>query len=326
MPELRHDAISGHSVIVAAERAARPFTVASTPPTAEPDNCPFCAGREEMTPPEVHRTGEGEPEREGWRVRVVPNLYPLVRPAEAEAQKAPPAHDSRGPRAAPITGVHEVVVLSPDHNVSFGQLDDAGATEVLTVVRDRIRVHLDAGHAYVQAFVNQGKAAGASIAHPHAQIVALDLVPPAVEAALERFATTDLVAREISDSRRDDLVVVDGPAPVWSPFAAFAPYAMRVAHRSTRARFDEATDAEIGVVAIGLRDALTALRGAIGDAPYNVVIRTAPPHRGAGEFHWHVDVLPRTTLIAGFEEGTGILVNSMPPEQAAVALRTGAAR
>ena len=86
---------------------------------------------------------------------------------------------------------------------------------------------------------------------------------------------------------------------------------MRVAHRSTRARFDEATDAEIRVVAIGLRDALAALQRLLGDAPYNVVIRTAPPERAAGEFHWHVDVLPRTTLVAGFEEGTGLLVNTV---------------
>ena len=125
--------------------------------------------------------------------------------------------------------------------------------------------------------------------------------------------------------RRDELVVVDGPAPAWSPFAAFAPYGMRVAHRSTRARFDEATDAEIAVVALALRDALTALHSAIGAAPYNVVVRTAPPGRGAGEFHWYLDVIPRVSIVAGFEEGTGIYVNTVPPEQAAPLLRTGAA-
>jgi UDPglucose--hexose-1-phosphate uridylyltransferase len=213
------------------------------------------------------------------------------------------------------------VVLSPDHNASFGNLTDDAATEVLTVIRDRVRFHLDGGHAYVQAFVNHGKAAGASIAHPHAQVVALDVVPAAVEAGVERLATTDLVARELSEARREELVVVDGPAPAWSPFAAWVPYGMRVAHRSTRARFDEATDAEVRVVAISLRDALASLYAALGDAPYNVVIRTAPPGRSAGEFHWHADVLPRTTLVAGFEEGTGILVNTVPPEQAAARLR-----
>jgi UDPglucose--hexose-1-phosphate uridylyltransferase len=316
MPELRHDAISGRTVIVAVERAARPFTIPSPAATTEPDSCPFCSGREHMTPPEVHRTGDGEAETVGWRVRVVPNLYPIVR---APDPTAGPIEARRG--SQPVTGAHEVVVLSPDHHASFGDLDDAAATEVLTVIRDRVRFHLDAGRPYVQAFINQGREAGASIAHPHAQLVALDLVPPAVEAARERFATTDLVARELADSRRDDLLVVDGPAPAWCPFAAFAPYGMRVAHRSTRARFDEATDPEIAVVAVGLRDALAALQRLLGAAPYNVVIRTAPPGGSAGEFHWHVDVIPRTTLIAGFEEGTGILVNVVPPEQAATLLR-----
>jgi UDPglucose--hexose-1-phosphate uridylyltransferase len=325
MPELRHDAISGRSVIVAIERAARPFTFPTKPSgTGEPADCPFCAGREEMTPPEVHRTGPGDAETEGWRVRVVPNLYPLVGPAEPhDPARVTGFGEEHG--AIPIAGAHEVVVLSPDHYASFGTLDDDAATEVLTVIRDRVRFHLDAGHAYVQAFVNHGRAAGASIEHPHAQLVALDVVPAAVAAGVERLATTDLVAREIAEARRDELVIVDGPAPGWSPFAAWVPYGMRVAHRSTRARFDEATDAEVRVVALGLRDALARLHAALGDAPYNAVVRSAPPGRVAGEFHWHVDVLPRTTLLAGFEEGTGILVNTVPPELAALRLRDASA-
>lgn len=313
MPELRQDAISGRAVIVAVERAARPFTIEAPPESENAGReCPFCPGREDMTPPEVHRTGEGEAQTRGWRVRVVPNLFPIVDTAAT--------HDAR-PGSERVTGVHEVVILSPDHEASFARLDDAACTEVMTVIRHRVQVHLAAGHAYVQVFVNQGKAAGASIAHPHAQIVALDTVPPAVEASLERFATTDLVARDLADARRDGLVVVDGPAPAWTPFAAFVPYGMRVAHRSTRSRIDEATDAEIGVVAIGLRDALAALQRTLGDAPYNVVFRTAPPGRPVGEFHWHLDVLPRVSIVAGFEEGTGLWVNTVAPEQAAVLLR-----
>jgi UDPglucose--hexose-1-phosphate uridylyltransferase len=120
------------------------------------------------------------------------------------------------------------------------------------------------------------------------------------------------------------LEVIDGPAPVWSPFAAFVPYGMRVAHRSTRARIDEATDAEIRVVAIAIRDALAALHDLLGEVPYNLVLRTAAAGRPTGEFHWHVDVLPRTTLVAGFEEGTGVLVNVVAPEQAAALLHEAA--
>jgi UDPglucose--hexose-1-phosphate uridylyltransferase len=262
-----------------------------------------------MTPPEVYRTGEGGPDETGWRVRVVPNLYPIVTATAATEAAA--------------TGAHEVVVLSPDHTRSFGRLADDQAVEVLTVMRDRVRHHLDAGRRFVAVFVNHGRAAGASIAHPHAQLVALDLVPPAVEEDVERFleARTDLVAREIVDGRRDGLVVIDGPAVAWSPFSAGSPYGMRVAHPSTRARFEEANDAQVAVVAVALRDALARLHALVGEPAYNVVVRTAPPDMAVGEFHWHLDVTPRIGVTAGFEAGTGILVNVVPPERAAVQLR-----
>lgn len=299
MPELRRDSISGQLVIVAVERAARPYTVAPAPgdPATDAD-CPFCPGHETMTPPEIHRTGPGAPDTPGWRIRVVPNLYPIVESG------------------------HEVVILSPDHRATFGRLADDAAVEVLTVVRNRVRHHLGAGRAYVSAFVNHGRSAGASIAHPHAQLVTLDVVPPVVEELVARFES-DLIARELADARRDDLVVIDGPAPAWSPHACGTPYGLRVAHRSTRARFDDATDAEIAVVALGVRDALAALERLLGDVAYNVVVHTAPPDRRAGEFHWHVEVLPRTGVVAGFEHGTGILVNVVAPEQAARLLRDG---
>jgi UDPglucose--hexose-1-phosphate uridylyltransferase len=312
VPELRTDAIRGRLVIVAVERAARPFTVAPPPEATSPADCPFCYDHEAMTPPEVYRTGEGAADKPGWRVRVVPNLYPIV------------TGTPDGDHAA--TGAHEVVILSPDHERTFGRLDDAAATEVLTVMRDRVRHHLAAGRKYVQVFVNQGRAAGASIAHPHAQLVALDLVPPAVEADVARFldARTDLVARELVGARRDRLVVVDGAAVAWAPPAAGSPYAMRVAHPSTRARFDEASDAQIAVVAVALRDALASLHTVVGEPGYNVVVRTAPPDASVGEFHWHLDVIPRIGVTAGFEDGTGILVNVVPPEQAAELLRNAA--
>jgi UDPglucose--hexose-1-phosphate uridylyltransferase len=314
MPELRLDEIRGRSVIVAVERAARPFTVAPPAVETDPADCPFCVDNEAMTPPEVYRTGGGAADQPGWRVRVVPNLYPIVGPATDD-----------GPKHA-ATGAHEVVILSPDHHRSFGRLDDDACAEVLTVMRDRVRHHLGAGRRYVQVFVNQGRAAGASIAHPHAQLVALDLVPPAVAADVARIidARTDLVARDLVAARRDGLVVVDGPAVAWAPFASGTPYGLRVAHPSTHARFDQANDVQIGVVARALRDALARLHALLGEPAYNVVVRSAPPDRAVGEFHWHLDVLPRIGVVAGFEQGTGILVNVVPPEQAAAQLRAAA--
>jgi len=314
VPELRHDPLSGRWVLLAPERAGRPFSpldplgATASSESSESGECPFCPGHESLTPPEVHRTGQGAPDTPGWRVRVVPNRYPVV------------GGDDAGPGA---TGAHEVVVLSPSHDRSFGRLTDAEATEVLAVLRDRVRAHLVAGRQYVQAVVNHGRAAGASLAHPHAQVVALDMMPPAVEAALERFDTVgiDLVTAALEDASGRDGLVIDGAAPVWCPPASSVPFEMLVAHRSARDRFDEAGDGELAAVARSTRDALAYLRAVVGDAPYNAVVHTAPPGRRPGSFHWYVELIPRLSTPAGFEHGTGIMVNTVAPEAAARALR-----
>jgi UDPglucose--hexose-1-phosphate uridylyltransferase len=306
MSELRHDALSGRDVIVAAGRAQRPTTFSPGAADTDLGACPFCAGAESMTPPEVARTGPGAPDGAGWRVRVFPNLYPII------------GGDDAGPGT---TGVHEVVALSPDHSRSFGQLDDAGAVEVMAVWRDRVRVHLDAGHEYAFAIINHRRAAGASIAHPHAQVLALDLVPPALVGAIARVrsAGRDLVA---DDATSESLAISRVPVWVWCPPASTAPFLVRVAHPAASAHFDAASDDVIAATAVAVRDALARMAVVLDDPPYNLVVRTAP--RGDVPYHWYVDLIPRLTVVAGFEQGTGILVNPVPPELAACQLRDAA--
>jgi UDPglucose--hexose-1-phosphate uridylyltransferase len=312
VPELRRDDLSGRWVLLAPARAARPhaWTASSASPRAGRD-CPFCPDHEEQTPPEVARTGPGAPDTPGWRVRVVPNLYPIVGGEDA---------------AEGASGAHEVVVLSPAHDRSFGRLADEQAVEALAAVRDRVRHHLEQGRAYVQAVINHGAPAGASLDHPHAQVVALDFVPPAITEAVERLdgAGRDLVAAAAADAPGRELAVVTGPAMAWCPDAASTPYEMRIAHRSTRARFDEATDAEVDVVARSTRDALGRLDATLDDPPYNLVVHTAPPGR-PGFFHWYVEVQPRLGVVAGFELGTGLFVNVVEPADAARELRDAVA-
>ncbi|MDQ6853691.1 MAG: DUF4921 family protein [Actinomycetota bacterium] len=313
MPELRRDDLSGRWVLLAPGRAERPHTF--PPPgrgeSAPAGECPFCPGNERLTPPEVYRTGEGGPDTPGWRVRVVPNLYPIVGGTDA------------GPGA---TGAHEVVVLSPSHTDSFAQLEPDDAVEVLTVLRDRSGHHLAAGHTFVQVVINHGRAAGASIAHPHAQLVALDLVPPAVARAVERFETTgrDLVVGDM-DAAGTDLRLLDGPAPAWAPGAGSTPYELRVAPRAAATRFDEADDGDINAVAGSARGALAMLAASIGDVPYNLVVHTAATGAADGSFHWYIEVQTRTAVVAGFEQGTGIFVNTVPPERAVPQLRAAVA-
>jgi UDPglucose--hexose-1-phosphate uridylyltransferase len=292
MTDLRHDPVSGRVVIMAPARAARPHALVQGVggEGRGTEHCPFCEEHEFDTPPEITRTGAGGPGEPGWRVRVVPNRYP-------------------------ITDVHEVVVLSPDHDRPFERLSDDQAAEVFTVLRDRVRTHLDAGFAYAGAILNHGRAAGASIAHPHAQVFALGFVPPEVAAAIDRQlgAPDDLLDSDIARARDHDLVLADGDVTVWCPFASTSPLLMRVGHADAGVRFDDATDGEVKAIAIATRDSLASVDRAVGDPPYNLVVHTAP--------RWYVEIIPRLTVFAGFEQATGIYVNTTTPEQAIELLR-----
>lgn len=308
MPELRADPLTGELVVLAPGRAARPHTTLPRASTPASGRCPFCPGHEGDTPPEVARVGGGAPNQPGWRLRVVPNLYPIVGGPDATSG---------------ATGAHEVVVFSPDHERSFGRLGDGDAVAALMVLRDRSRAHAAAGHAHVQVAVNEGRAAGASIAHPHAQLIAVDFVPPAVEAALARFAAadTDLV---LADQRRavtiDGLVLSRAQTTAWCAPASSSAYEVRVAATDGGSRFATSTDAEIEDVALTVRDALRALAAALDDPPYNVVIQDAPAD-GDAPFHWWVRIVPRVAVAAGFELGTGLLVETVDPSRAAATLR-----
>jgi len=299
MQELRTDLLTGETVILATGRALRPdtFRVQAAPLPAAVASCPFCPGNEHETPPEVMRMGPGAAETPGWRVRVVPNKYPLVGDG--------------------VAGAHEVVILSPAHDQSVGELAAPAMGDAFVALRDRTAFHLGNGLVYAQPFVNHGKAAGASIEHPHAQLVALDFVPDRVAARAKRFAAAgDLVRTDMDASP----LVADGDVAVWCPYGSATPYVARVAARDAGPRFDEATDEEVRAVADALQDTVARMQKLLGGLAYNVVIETAPRDLNT-EFHWWVDVIPRLTVAAGFELGTGTWANIVAPDAAAAALR-----
>jgi UDPglucose--hexose-1-phosphate uridylyltransferase len=295
MQQLLVDELTGDHVILAPARALRPdtFRANASPLPATVPSCPFCANNESETPPEVARIGPGAPDTPGWRVRVVPNKFPIVGDG--------------------VDGAHEVIVLSPAHDADLGRLPVAAATEALTAMRNRARVHLEGGCAHAQLFVNNGKASGASIEHPHAQLVALDIVPPRVQRRIERF-TFDAFAADREHAVRDD------DALIWCPRASTTPYATRVSLRDAGARFDQATDEQLAAVADALHDLLGRVHALLGDVAYNLVFETAPPSR-PGPFQWWIDCVPRMSVYGGFEIGTGCWVNIVAPEAAATALR-----
>jgi UDPglucose--hexose-1-phosphate uridylyltransferase len=303
--ELRTDELTGAQVIIAPGRATRPevFRPAANDAAATPpDSCPFCEGHESMTPPEVARSGAGEPDTPGWQVRVVPNLYPIVGDG--------------------VPGAHEVIILSPAHDRQLDLLSADAATTVLLVIRDRAAHHLGTGLVHAQPMLNHGRASGASIEHPHAQLIALGFTPPLVDRLLQRFADsgTDLVAKEIETARAGAFVVSDQSAITWCPPASPTPFVMRVTLPYARQRFDLATDDEIGVLTGAVQDALARLRALLGEVAYNAVVHTAP-RDDPRPFHWWVDIVPRVSVFGGFELGTGLWVNTRPPESAAEMLR-----
>jgi UDPglucose--hexose-1-phosphate uridylyltransferase len=283
------------------------------------------------------RPDGGEPNTPGWTARAVPNLYPLLGGEAGDdpggetgiASVADPLRASARERAPdlfarlPAEGSHEVIVSASEHVASLSDLSEERFAGAIAAWRERIRAHADA--AYCHLIVNEGPDAGASREHTHAQLYALPFVPAAVARERERFAAyhertmgghllSDVAAEEVR--RRDRLVAIDDEALLVCPWASRSPFELRVIPRQPSPSFE----ADEGAGTSMLRTALVALARTFGSAPQlNLWVRTAP--RGIEEFHWHIDVLPRLTVRAGFEMGTGVEVNVYPPERAAADLR-----
>jgi UDPglucose--hexose-1-phosphate uridylyltransferase len=325
LPELRIDPLSGLRVIVAGERGTRPGAWLDVPPRVpiDPEADPFAAGHEDRTPPELYSLPNGDG---GWRVRVVPNLYPALAPGEPGGADDPLAAGRGEPdlfATRPALGAHEVIVNAPDPVHSLAELEPGQVEAALGVWRERMRTH--AAAAYVHLIVNEGKEAGASLPHTHAQLYALPFVPAAVARERERFTAysdrtqgrnllEDLLQEEVR--RHERVVAIDDEAVVLCPFGARVPFHLQVVPRRPAARF--ADDGPLG--ARMLHEALSRLGAVLGALPpLNMWVRTAP--RDAGRFCWHIEVMPRLAQLAGLEIGTGVHLNVLAPEDAAERLR-----
>ena len=333
MPELRIDPLSGHRTIVAGERSRRPGGEPRCAPAEpiDPEQDPFADGHEDRTPPELYavRPGGGPANSPGWSVRVVPNLYPALTEEEKkeEAGGAGGGAESRGQPelfvSLPASGAHEVIVNGPQSVLSLAELPLEQVLAAAEVWRERMRAH--AGSAYLQLIVNERREAGASLPHTHAQLYALDFVPAAVARERERAGahTTrtmgqsllgDLVAEEVR--RRERIVAIDEEAVLMAPYASRLPFQLMLAPRAPRARFED--DGPLGAAL--LHDGLCRLARHLGSSPpLNLWVRTAP--RGAEDFCWRIDVLPRLTHLAGLELSTDVNLNIVAPEHAAAVLR-----
>jgi UDPglucose--hexose-1-phosphate uridylyltransferase len=324
MPEVRIDPLTGQRAIVAGARAGRPGgeLSATAAPPLDPETDPFAEGHEDRTPPEVFaiRPGGGAPNTPGWKVRVVPNLYPALSPApEQPARHANEALFWVGP----ATGAHEVIINAPDPVTSLSELTVEQVAAAVDVWRERMRAHGDA--ACLHLIVNERREAGASLPHSHAQLYALDFVPAAIARERERFGAyatqtmggnllADLVQEEVR--QRERIVAIDRDTVLMAPYGARMAFQLMIAPRTPRARFQD--NGPTG--AAMLHEAVSRLGRRLGASPpLNLWVRTAP--RGAEHFCWRIDILPRLTHLAGLELGAGVHLNIVAPELAAAELR-----
>ncbi len=329
MPELRRDATSGRWVIIATDRAARPTDF--TRPLeggGDRDRCPFCPGRESETPPEIValRPDGSPPNTPGWEVRVVPNKYPALRIEGVLAPTGAPLFEHMDG-----VGAHEVIIETPEHDAHLGLLPPEWVAKVLWVYRERyVDLDRDPRFRYALLFRNHGRSAGASLSHPHSQLIALPVVPRQAEEELEvareyfadhaRCLYCDLLSAERQSGER--LVYENDGFLVYEPYASRFPYETWVVPKRHAASFGEITDDELPTAADALRTALATLYRLLGNPPYNFIVHSAPYDAAPGHFyHWHIEIIPRLTQVAGFEWGTGFYINVVPPEEAARQLR-----
>ncbi len=327
---LRYDVTTGDWVVFSPGRSARPKEYATRgeppPPSVPEQGCAFCPGHEAETLPAVDvETDPDQPER--WLVRAFPNKYPALRPdAPGLRDRSVPLLRQMGGR-----GAHEVIVCSPDHRLPIARLPERQVAALLRVLQRRQRaLDADPQLELVQIFQNHGSRAGSSLPHPHLQIIATPVVPRQLrlkyEIAAEYFQVQgislyqDLCQAELDAKTR---VIVETPEFVaFAPFASRVPYQAWIVPRDPKPSFGAADPSCLPGLAHTLRDLLQRMQVALGDPAYNLTFFGAPRrHTDEPDFEWHIEVLPRLQVDAGFELATGMTINSVLPEAAAEALR-----
>ena len=339
MPQLRKDPIIGRWVIIATERAKRPGDFAVTKDTEEiaKGQCPFCEGHEAKTPSEICsiRKPGSEANKPGWEVRVVPSIAPLLK-IEGELDR----HGLGIYDAMNGVGAHEVIVETPQHIANTAELPAEQVANVLNTQIARIKdLSNDSRFKYVLVFKNYGSAAGGSkINHARSQIIATPVNPKRVKEELvgarkyfefkERCIFCDIIKQELKDGLRV-VAEVDGFV-ILSPFAARFPFELCILPKKHSCDFHKLEKDEVSKLAAALKIALCKISKALNDPPYNFVIHTAPSRNVQKpgywrtidyDYHWHIEIIPRLTHVAGFEWGTGFYINPTPPEDAAAHLR-----
>lgn len=326
MPELRKDPVIGRWVIIGTTRVRRPADFRVIKPPRHGGPCLFCAGHELETPPELLAYRSGAATEGPWNVRVVPNKFPALRVEGHLERRGHGLYDLMNG-----IGAHEVVIESPKHDDSLGRLGVGAIEDVLRAYRERILdLKRDQRFRSIVVFKSHGTDAGAHIEHPHSQLLATPIPPQRLSDELhharsyhdyrERCLFCDILHQEEGEKTR--LVAETEHVLAFSPFAARFPFETWILPRRHAPAFEHIGAAELRDLATVLGTVLRRLDKVLGDPPYNLALHSAPFSESESPyFHWHVEITPKVTPVAGFEWGSGFHVNPMPPEDAARFLR-----
>ncbi len=328
MPELRRDPIIGRWVIIASERGKRPYDFVTEKDITKGGFCPLCPGHENTTPPEVLVYGRPshDPNGPNWQLRVVPNKYPALIIEGDLDKRGEGIYDKMNG-----IGAHEVIIESPNHHETLSSMDIDQLVLVFRAYKDRlIDLARDKRFKYIIVFKNFGKAAGASLEHSHSQLIALPIVPQIIQEELygcqryfdykERCVFCDIIRQERSQQMRlvdenDDFITI-------CPFAPRSPFEMWVLPKRHQSRFNSMDDGQLYQLALLFSSTMRKLDNALPNVPYNYMLHTAPLNDAHLEhYHWHIEIMPKVSTVAGFEWGTGFHINTVPPEEAAAILK-----
>ena len=328
MPELRKDPIIDRWVIIATERGLRPYDFDASAKKRKNGFCPFCYGNESKTPPEIRalRQPGTLPNTPGWWIRVVANKFPALQIEGDLNRTGEGIYDKMNG-----IGAHEVIIDSPDHGVDIFCFDQRRVEDVLGVYSERLAdLKKDQRLRYVMIFRNRGEAAGASLEHPHSQLIATPVIPKRVREELEggkrhydlkeRCIYCDIIRQELAGG--DRVVEENDSFLSFMPFAASFPFETWIAPKTHNSNYEFITKEEISDLAVVLKGTMIRINKALNNPPYNYLIHTSPcDQSNLPHYHWHIEIVPKLTRVAGFEWGSGFYINPTPPEDAARYLR-----
>ena len=329
MPELRRDPIVGRWVIIATERGKRPSDFKVDILDTDAKNCPFCPGNEEFTPSEImaYREKGTLPDKRGWWTRVVPNKFPALRIEGELDRQAVGIYDKMSG-----IGAHEVIIDSPDHFKTQADLDNHYVEKIIWAYRDRIiDLKKDSRFKHVLIFKNYGQVAGASMSHPHSQLIATPIVPKRVKEELkgslqyyrykERCIFCDIIRQEIKTKER--VVLESEHFLSFTPYASRFPFEVWIIPKKHKADFSSIASAEVVDLAKILKTTLAKIKNALSNPAYNYILHNIPAtlREDLEDYHWHIEIIPKLVNVAGFEWGSGFYINPTSPEDAAMYLR-----